>query len=146
MTTVREVMNIDVVGLRPDNTLDEAIRLLYERDCGGAPVVSLKGEVMGMISELAFLDVLFDVSSRSAPVAKFMTRQVHVVGPDDSLQHAAHMFELYGTRRLPVLESGKLVGMVTRRDIIRHVLATNESLGNPLESMFPSVAELPVLP
>lgn len=142
MSVVREVMNRTVVSLPPDATLEAAIGTLYAEDCGGAPVVTPEGQVLGILSELAFLDALFDRNCRTAPVADFMTRQVHYVEPEDSLEHVAHMFELYGIQRLPVLESGKLVGIVTRRDLIRHVLATNESLGNPLESLLPRVGEL----
>lgn len=142
MSVVRDVMNPHVVQLAPDVTLDAAIRVLDAQDCGGAPVVSRAGEVVGFISELAFIDALFDQNCRSAPLAEFMTRQVHFVQPEDSLEHVAHMFGLYGIQRLPVLESGRLVGIVTRRDLIRHVLATNESLGNPLESLLPRVEEL----
>ncbi len=142
MSVVREVMNPHVVQLSPETTIDEAVRVLYEQDCGGAPVVSLEGQVLGIISELAFIDALFDQNCRSAPVADFMTRQVHFVQPEDTLEHVAHMCELYGIQRLPVLASGQLVGIVTRRDLIRHVLATNESLGNPLDSLLPRVEEL----
>jgi tRNA nucleotidyltransferase (CCA-adding enzyme) len=144
MTIVREVMNPKVVRILPDARLDDAIRQLYAEDCGGAPVVSREGQLLGVISELAFLDALFDRGFRNAPVAEFMTRQVHFVEPEDTLEHVAHMFELYRIRRLPVLESGQVVGIVTRRDLIRHVLATNESLSNPLESLLPRVEEMSV--
>jgi CBS domain-containing protein len=142
MTTVRDVMCPAVVQLRPETTMADAIKTLCDHDCGGAPVVAPAGEVLGMISELQFLDVLFDVESRFAPVSGFMTRQVHIVEPDDSLEHVAHMFELYGIRRLPVMEAGVLIGIVTRRDLIRHVLDSHATLGNPLEAMFPRVAEM----
>jgi CBS domain-containing protein len=99
-------------------------------------------QLLGVISELAFLDALFDRGFRNAPVAEFMTRQVHFVEPEDTLEHVAHMFQLYRLRRLPVLEAGQVVGIVTRRDLIRHVLATNESLENPLESLLPRIEEL----
>lgn len=141
MTAVREVMNPNVVRLCPEATLNEAIQMLHEQDCGGAPVVSQEGVVLGFLSELSFLDALFDLDCRKAPVADFMTRQVYYVQPDDPLEHATHMFELYGIQRLPVLEFGQLVGIVTRRDLIHHVLATDELLGSPLEALLPGVNE-----
>jgi CBS domain-containing protein len=131
-----------VVRLRPETSLDEAVQSLSAYDCTGAPVVAEDGRLVGILSEQSLLDVLFDMSCRHAPVSDFMTTSVHVVEPGDSLEHAAHMFDLYGIRRLPVVEDGKLVGILTRHDLIRHVLDRGESLDNPLETLLPNLAEL----
>jgi tRNA nucleotidyltransferase (CCA-adding enzyme) len=131
-----------VVRLRPEMALDEAVQSLSAYDCSGAPVVAGDGRLIGILSEESLLDVLFDISSRHWPVSDFMTTSVHVVEPDDSLEHAAHMFEVYGIRRLPVVEDGQLVGILTRHDLIRHVLDRGESLDNPLETLLPNLAEL----
>jgi len=52
------------------------------------------------------------------PVAGVMTRQVHTISPEDSVENAAEMMTKYNINRLPVVENGKLVGIVTRGDII----------------------------
>ena len=52
------------------------------------------------------------------------------------------LFALYSFRRLPVVEDGKLVGIVTRRDLMNHALRTNEVLTEPLLELIPSLAPL----
>src|SRR5205085_6509720 len=107
---------------------------------GGAPVVDAEGELIGMISELALIDVVFDEAVKNAPVSKFMTVEVQVVYPYESLSRAAQLFALYAFRRLPVVENGKLVGIITRRDLMNHALETGQVLADPLVEMIPSLA------
>ena len=75
-----------------------------------------------MISELALIDVVFDPQVKDAPVSDYMNPEVHLVHPDDPLSRAAQLFALYSFRRLPVVENGKLVGIVTRRDLMNFAL------------------------
>jgi CBS domain-containing protein len=142
MTKIRDIMHVHVVAVQPDTTLEEAIHVLTKNHVGGAPVVSGGGSVIGMISELALIDVVFDADVRYAPVARYMTRSVHAVGPDDSLARAAQLFALYSFRRVPVVENGKLVGIVTRRDLMNHTLRTNELLREPLVELIPALATI----
>jgi CBS domain-containing protein len=136
---IREMMNTNVVGIRPDATVAQAIRILTDRHIGGLPVVTAEGAVIGMISELALIDVVFNASVKDAPVADYMTPDVHTVHPNDPLSRAAQLFTLYSFRRLPVVENGKLVGIVTRRDLMNYALQTNNLLADPLTEMIPSL-------
>ena len=117
MTMVREIMSTSLWTLGPETTLGEAIELLAEHKCSGAPVVA-DGKLVGMISELELFDVLFDPTLRDAPVSEFMSKQVWTITDTDTLGHAAHMFALNGIRRLPVLRDGQLVGLISRRDVL----------------------------
>ena len=141
MITIRQVMNPNVVAIRPETTLAEAIGFLTKHHIGGAPVVNERGELLGMISELALIDVVFDEAVRSEPISKFMTAEMQVVYPDHSVARAAQLFALYAFRRLPVVECGKLVGILTRRDLMNYALATNQVLGDPLVELIPSLAQ-----
>jgi CBS domain-containing protein len=142
MTTIRDIMHKHVVQVHPETTLEEAARILTEQHVGGAPVVSANGSVIGMISELALIDIVFDADVGFAPVTRYMTHDVHAVAPDDSLTRAAQLFALYSFRRLPVVENGKLVGIVTRRDLINHSLNANELLREPLLDLIPALAPM----
>ena len=71
-----------------------------------------------------------------------MTPDLQVVHPDDPLSRVAQLFALYSFRRVPVVERGKLVGMVTRRDLMNHALRTNEVLLEPLIELIPSLAPM----
>lgn len=142
MRVVREIMNKRVVSIRPDATLAEAIYILTQQHIGGAPVVTAEGAVVGVISELAMIDVVFDSDAKNALVKEYMTAQVHTVHPDDPLSRPAQLFALYSFRRLPVVEDGKLVGIVTRRDLMNYALRSNELLTDPLIELIPSLAPM----
>jgi len=139
VAVIRDVMHSDVIGIRPDATVAEAIKLLTDRHIGGLPVVASGGAIVGMISELALIDVVFNASVKDAPVADYMTPDVHTVHPNDPLSRAAQLFTLYSFRRLPVVENGKLVGIVSRRDLMNYALQTNKLLADPLTEMIPSL-------
>jgi CBS domain-containing protein len=142
MGTVRDIMNTRVVGIRPDATLAEAVAILTQQHIGGAPVVTAEGAVVGVISELALIDVVFDSDAKDSPVSEYMTPEVHTVHPDDPLSRPAQLFALYSFRRLPVVQDDKLVGIVTRRDLMNYALRANELLTDPLIELIPSLAPM----
>jgi CBS domain-containing protein len=135
-------LNPRVVGVRPDATLAEAVAILTQQHIGGAPVVTAEGEVVGVISELAMIDVVFDSDAKDALVKDYMTQEVHTVHPNDPLSRPAQLFALYSFRRLPVVEEGRLVGIVTRRDLMNYALRSNELLTDPLIELIPSLAPM----
>jgi tRNA nucleotidyltransferase (CCA-adding enzyme) len=130
------------VTIRPEATVREAIEILTRHHIGGAPVATDDGNVVGMLSELALIDVVFDSAMQHAPVSKYMTPEVQVVHPDDRLSRAAQLFALYSFRRLPVVEDGNLLGVITRRDLMNHALRTNELLMDPLVELIPALAPM----
>src|SRR5262245_62075962 len=136
MTTVADIMNPRVITVDPRTTLAAAVDLFTENHVGGAPVVDGRGSVVGMISELQLLDVVFDRGVRNTPVSDYMTTDVEAVAPTDSLGRVAQLFALHAFRRLPVIDRGTLVGIVTRRDLMNHALATGECLTEPLVEYF----------
>ena len=142
MDVIRDMMNQRVVGVRPDATVGEAIKILTDQHFGGLPVVTSEGAVVGIISELALIDVVFDASVKNALVADYMTPEVHTVHPNEPLSRAAQLFALYSFRRLPVVENGKLVGIVTRRDLMNYALQNNKILADPLIELIPSLAPM----
>lgn len=142
MTTIRQIMNERVAAIRPDQTVAEAVELLTQHHTGGMPVVAEDGELVGIISELAMIDLVFDSKVRDAPISKYMSPKVHSVHPDEPLSRVAQLFALYSFRRVPVVEGGKLIGVVTRRDLMNHSLRTNELLQEPLMELIPSLAPM----
>jgi CBS domain-containing protein len=135
-------MNQCVAAVRPETTLAEAVEVLTQHRIDGAPVVSLDGTLIGVVSEQDLIDVVFDSASRHAPVSQYMTPDVPCVQPADSLSRAAKLFALYPLRRLPVVEEGTLVGMVNCRDLMNHSLRSNELLTEPLLELIPELAQL----
>jgi len=119
----------------------DAVKVLTKHHISGAPVVTRQGEVVGFISEPNLMDVLFDESIRTAPVSEFMSSIPHVGDIEDSISTAAAMFAMYGIRRLPVIDNGRFVGVVTRRDLLAHILQNPEPISEPLRELIPALGE-----
>ena len=141
MPLIRDIMSKIVVSIRPDATLIDAVKVLTKHHLSGAPVVSAAGEVIGFISEPNLMDVLFDEESRTCKVSDYMSREVQMVHVNDSIATAATMFAMFGFRRLPVVEDGRLIGVVTRRDLLAHSLISSETFSEPLTELIPALAE-----
>jgi CBS domain-containing protein len=141
MTNVSDIMNPRVITVDPKSTLSAAVDLFTENHVGGAPVVDGRGRVVGMISELQLMDVVFDPESRDAPVSAYMTTDIQAVEPTDTLTRVAQLFALHSFRRLPVIDRGTLVGIITRRDLMNYALRTGERLTEPLVEYFPELAQ-----
>jgi CBS domain-containing protein len=135
MTVARDIMTPTPATVPAEATLAEAMRLLVEREWSGVPVVDA-GELVGVISELALFDVMFDPRLKTARVRDYMTRDVRTVDENDSLGHVAHMFALYGIRRLPVMSRGRLAGLISRRDLLRFALQNDVALSDGFERLF----------
>jgi CBS domain-containing protein len=130
-----------VVSIRPDATLTDAVKVLTKHHLSGAPVVSTDGQVVGFISEPNLMDVLFDEEVRARKVSEYMSDEVQMVHIDDSISVAANMFAMYGFRRLPVVDNGRLIGVVTRRDLLAHSLVSPATFAEPLLELIPTLAE-----
>jgi CBS domain-containing protein len=132
MYEVRDAMSDRVISIRPDTTVEEAIRALVKHNISGAPVVDDEGALVGVISEFQLLEVTYDPELKQATIADFMTRDVIAVSPNTLLTTAANLFVVHRIRRVPVLEEGRLVGILSRRDILRYVIQS----GQPIREFF----------
>lgn len=133
-------MDTRVTAIGFNATVAEAIAILSQHHVSEAPVVNDNGQLVGVISELALLDVIFDPAVKDAPVSKFMTIEVQSVNPDVPLSHAAKMFAFHSFQRIPVVEAGNLVGVLARRDLMNYAIQTSQLLTDPLIELIPSLA------
>ena len=135
---VSELMTTPAVTTTPDTSVKAAARLLRDRGVAAVPVLDADGALVGMVSELDLLRGtvvpdpvahLFPVPDASEPVprtvADVMTREVAVVDPLGDLHDAAQLMRRSGVRSLPVLEHGRVIGVVSRADLLR-VLARED--------------------
>src|SRR5262249_54792651 len=113
---VRDIMTRAVTTVPPTMPAQEVAALLGERRLAGVPVVDDAGRVRGMISEV-------DVLSRpGATAADIMTREITSVAEDTDVDEVLRRFVNQRLRRVPVLADGRLVGVVSRSDVLRGVL------------------------
>lgn len=131
----RDVMTTDVVVVSPDTGARDAARLLAERGFTALPVVDATGTFVGVVGEAELLrdrlpqDPRWLVHGepavpRHAPgdvVAQVMTKPTVTVTPNTDLAEVADLMLAHGVRSVPVVYEGRLVGIVTRRDMLRSV-------------------------
>jgi CBS domain-containing protein len=113
VATVRDVMTTSVISVSPEESVDEAARLLTFHDVSGLPVCA-DGRVIGVVSEADL------IGKSGATVGDVMTSPAVTVSESTGLQHVAEQLTQQRIRRVPVVDSqGQLIGIVSRRDVLR---------------------------
>jgi CBS domain-containing protein len=116
--TIRELMTTHVFTVSPESTMETAATAFRNRAFHGAPVVK-QGRMVGMIS-LRDLRKLKRKNQFQLPVKAFMSTPVHTIKPWKSPAAAAHLMVKHDIGRLPVMDDGQLVGIITRSDAMSH--------------------------
>ena len=111
--TVEQIMTRDVVTASPDELVEDVAKRLVFHNVTGLPVEDWDGRVMGVVSELDVIDRINET------IRDVMTAEVIAVATDTSIEQAAALMAGRGIKRLPVLSDGKLVGIISRADIVR---------------------------
>ena len=126
MTVARDFMTADLVVLSPDEGVHAAMRRLLAADVSGAPVVDERGELVGILTERDLLAAIARASYHKdlgGTVATYMSRDVRTVDAETELLRVVELFLESRFRRFPVLSGTRLVGLISRRDILRAVEA-----------------------
>lgn len=141
----KDLMTRDVLTVPPSLPVNVLARMLTQRGVSAVPVVSETGHVLGIVTEADLLRRLASaedpkkgllaqiLSSQNRQAARYarthgrtagdvMTTEVYAVEEDTSAAHIAHLLEEKGIKRVPVLRQGKLVGLVSRTDLLQAVL------------------------
>ena len=147
MPTVREYMDDDPATVKLDTSAEDVAKLLGEHELHGVPVVNEAGRAVGIVTEddlvladeegdlhiphyielfggLVFLEPVrgFERRLRKAMAATakdLMTADPTTIGPDEDVHEAGRVISKSGHNRLPVVEHGRLVGVITRADVLR---------------------------
>jgi len=123
----RDIMATSLVTLRQEDSIFHAIRVLLNKGISGAPVVDDDGQMVGVLSELDCLRVLSSDEfyaghqEEAGTVSHFMTSAGLTIPSDLDLYGIAHYFLTTAVRRLPVVDDGRLLGQVSRRDVLRGI-------------------------
>lgn len=121
----REMMTQNLVTLSPGLEVFEAISILLRKRISGAPVVDCDGTFIGIFSESSCMRVIVNAAYDSLPDAgllPFVDQDPPTIAPDTDLLSICQTFLDQATRRLPVIDNDRLVGQVSRRDIMRKVI------------------------
>jgi CBS domain-containing protein len=147
MPTVREYMDDDPATVKLDTSAEDVAKLLGEHELHGVPVVNEAGRAVGIVTEddlvmadeegdlhiphyiqlfggLVFLESVRGFERRlkkamAATAKDMMTADPTTIGPDEDVHEAGRVISSSGHNRLPVVEHGRLVGVITRADVLR---------------------------
>jgi tRNA nucleotidyltransferase (CCA-adding enzyme) len=118
--TAKDLMSSPVRTIRPEVTIQEAQRVLLRYGHSGLVVVDAQGCLVGVISRRD-IDIALHHGFGHAPVKGYMTTEVKTLSPDTPLAEIQRLMVQWDIGRLPVLQDGQLVGIVTRTDVLRHL-------------------------
>ncbi len=118
--TARDLMSSPVRTIRPDTTIEQAQRILFRYGHSGLSVVDQSDRLVGIISRRD-LDLALHHGFDHAPVKGYMSRNLKTIAPNTSLPEIESLMVTYDVGRLPVLEVGELIGIVTRTDVLRQL-------------------------
>jgi signal transduction histidine kinase len=121
----------EVLTVREDELVERAVSIILQHGVSGLPVVDAERRLVGIVTEHALLDVLFRPELRRQCVGRITSRDVWSVTPDATPQAAADLLIKHRIRRVPVVEDGRLVGLVSRRDLIRYATAATAADSDP---------------
>jgi CBS domain-containing protein len=142
---VRELMTADVSTARPDTPVNRIAELMDRRDISGVPVLDDGGRVIGMVTDLDLIvrntrlepPLFFQILDGRIPLETpghyrkrlahmlgalardVMTEKVVVIGPDEEAERLAELMVKTRANPIPVVEGGRLVGIVSRADLVR---------------------------
>jgi CBS-domain-containing membrane protein len=140
----KDIMTRDVVTVVPQSSVHEVAALLVKHRISGIPVTAPDGRLLGLVSEgdlveraevdadpkgkwwlegFSDTEALANRYARAhgTTAAAVMTRRIATVGPDADLADVAHILQAHHIKRVPVVQDGKLLGIITRSDIVRAV-------------------------
>lgn len=149
---VKDIMTQDVICAKPDETIEEVAKTIIQHKISGLPVVNENHEVVGMVTEgdllvrnkklhipssiqllggVIFLENprIFEEELKKAVAVKveeLMTTEVHSIGPDAPVEEAATLMYEQHFNRLPVVEDKKLVGIISRWDIVNYLVKKHQ--------------------
>ena len=122
VSKARDIMTTKLVTLDPEMDVFHGIEVLVRHNISGAPVIDADRRLLGIFSEKSCMKVLIDAAYEGLPtnqIGKFMDETPTTITPETQLLSIAQIFLTTPRRRLPVIEDEKLVGQVSRRDVIR---------------------------
>ena len=146
MKTARDIMTRDVITVEPETSVEDAAKLMSKHRVSGLPVVK-DGKMLGIVSEKDLIvkdkklhfpeyinligGIIYVESYRkfreefkkyiAVRVEELMTTEVEIIEPDTPVNEIATLMSREEINRLPVLEDGKLIGIVTRADLVRNM-------------------------
>lgn len=122
MASAQDIMTRNMVTVKPETPVREAIKILLEKRISGIPVVKDDMSLAGIITEKDLLQLAFYDSMDDAVVSDFMSKDVITMKKDTDLLEICEFFMQNNYKRIPIVSDNKLVGVISRKDMLKHIL------------------------
>lgn len=121
---ITEFMAKRLITFTPETPIEKAIKIMLRKKISGAPVLNQKKEIVGMLSEMDCLKMLVGdpvnrTPTKSGMVGDYMSTEIQTINANQTVWNAAFEFVHRGFKRLPVVDNGRLVGQISRSDVMR---------------------------
>ena len=139
MTTVRDLLKYKPAQLwtiGPEATVYEALKLMCEKDIGALPVVDNSGQLAGIFTERDYARkvMLQGRTSRDTRINEVDTSPVYTVQPGESIEKCMALMTELRIRHLPVVDKGRLTGIVSIGDVVRSIMEEQQVFIHDLEA------------
>lgn len=111
-------MGSQYVMVRDTDSVLSGLKRLVKEGISGAVVISADSQLLGMVTEFDLL-LAIDHVGEEFPISRVMHKDVISIRPDATLEDARYLILTHNYRRLPVVENGKVIGVLSRRDLLR---------------------------
>ena len=136
MLTAKHIMNKDVIKVTKDTPIFQSMELIVKHRITGIPVVENDMSVVGMISEKDLLHLFHNQQDlEEKTVDDFMTQPVMSFDENENMLDVCNLLAKQIFRRVLITSEGKLVGIISRADIIEHIVKTKQSANNIPEQL-----------
>tara|TARA_Y100001970_G_scaffold282356_1_gene395028 strand:+ start:458 stop:871 length:414 start_codon:yes stop_codon:yes gene_type:complete len=122
--SISDFMAINLITFNPDTPIETAIESFLSNKISGAPVVDEEGELVGILSEKDCMRTLIEASyynNLGGHVKEYMSTKIITIDINETLSNVADRFMKSRFRRFPITKGRKLVGQISRRDVLRAI-------------------------
>ena len=138
MNTVRQLLQAkgyDIWAVAPESAVLDALKLMADKNIGAVLVID-HGNLVGILSERDYARkvVLREKASRNTPVREIMTERVVCVHPSRPVEECLALMTSGHLRHLPVVEDGRLIGVISIMDVVKTIIANQSSTIGSLEN------------
>jgi signal-transduction protein with cAMP-binding, CBS, and nucleotidyltransferase domain len=140
MLTVKQLLQLkkdeSTYSVSPQASVFDALKLMAEKNLGAVMVVDENNQMIGIFTERDYARkiVLKGKTSLETPISEIMTSEMVTISTDQTLEECMNLMTKWHIRHLPILEKGRLIGMVSMRDVVEVLLSMKEGTIASLEN------------
>ncbi len=139
---IREIMSSKVIAISDDASMDDALKIMYEKNVGGLPIVDERFRIKAIVTEEDFVEFVRNTDIDKT-VGDYMSPNVVTAPANMSIEKISRMIVQKGFRRLPIIQDGVLTGIITASDIMKY-MASGEAFSKIITGDIKDVMELPI--